>query len=154
MAPSENSINWKMIIPGQSSKLCRDEVGASLPCSSSQVLCLRDIDPKSNCLQKTSHSSDENDIDDEDETNSVNLRNTTWSRKVVPRPDVSRNDIYYYDDYCKGRLRSLTDVEKHCKRKNLRFKPKFFDFSGKNTYEGLLILNLWLMKFSVIQIPD
>ena len=52
------------------------------------------------------------------------------------RPDGSRNDIYYYDDKHKGRLRSLIDIEKHCKKENLRFNPKLFNFSGKNVFEG------------------
>ena len=109
MAPSENTVYWEMINQGQNSN--------------------------SDSLQKTSCSSEESDKS-EDETGLVNLRDTTWRRKVVPRPDGSRNDIYYYDDNNKGRLRSLNEVENYCKKENLRFNPEFFDFSGKNTYEG------------------
>lgn len=68
------------------------------------------------------------------------LRDVTWLRKPIPRPDKSRVDIYYFEQ--KGsnelgpRLRSHNDVERYCSREGIRYEPSLFNFRGTDLYHG------------------
>lgn len=66
------------------------------------------------------------------------LRQVSWTRKAVPRKDLSRTDIYYYEEGKTHRLRSLNEVKTYCEKNNIIFEPSLFNFSGSNTYEGLI----------------
>ncbi|GFX09033.1 retrovirus-related Pol polyprotein from transposon TNT 1-94 [Trichonephila clavipes] len=47
---------------------------------------------------------------------------TTWKRVVVPQPDGSINDIYYYELGKSQSLRSCNEIKKYCMDKNLEFE--------------------------------
>lgn len=63
-------------------------------------------------------------------------RDAVWIRKVVPRPDGSRNDIYYYEKGKNSRLRSLTDVKRYCSKYKIAYEPNLFSFKGKDKSHG------------------
>lgn len=66
----------------------------------------------------------------------VPINNVSWSRQTVPRKNGSRNDIYYYVDGSKSRLRSHNDVKNYCETHNIPYDKSKFDFSVKNTFSG------------------
>lgn len=95
--------------------------------------------------QETPDTSDESegthsDVESSDEESSKPTafpkRNTTWIRKVVPRPDGSRKDVYYYEKNRSQRLRSVNDAIKYCNRHNIVYEPSLFNFKGKWNYQG------------------
>lgn len=60
-----------------------------------------------------------------------------WQRKAVLRRDKSRYDIYYKPPGGKNvTLRSLNNVKDYCEKRKIKYDPKEFDFSTKNTYTG------------------
>lgn len=63
-----------------------------------------------------------------------------WFRKAVPRPTGNKVDVYYYPDGL-GKSqpqRSLNDVEKFCSKNGIPYDASKFDFSGKNTFIGIV----------------
>lgn len=125
MEPENSSYSWT----GQSESIePSDEPDVDLPGTAQS--------PPSSSVSSDEESDDEEQGDGGATTTSSPAKDTTWRRNVVKRPDGSRNDVYYYDENRKGRLRSLEDVKKHCKKENLKFQPDLFDFRGKNLYVG------------------
>lgn len=61
-----------------------------------------------------------------------------WVRKTLPRKDKSRNDIYYRTVGTKRWLKSLKEIKSFCEDKDIEFNPDMFNFSGKNTYSGVV----------------
>lgn len=75
----------------------------------------------------------------------VKWRRERKTRKTGPKKYLGpsgelepRSDIYYYEEGKNLRLRSLKDIENYCKDSNILFEPSLFDFSGKETYEGVI----------------
>lgn len=132
LAPEFQTYDW--VSQGETNDLGRDEHEMHLPISSPQRQTSGPV-PRSPIIDTDEDDSDRDDEDGGAAPARTPLE-TTWTRKVVTRPDKSRNDIYYYDDNRKGRMRSIIDVEKHCKAANLKFDPSLFDFSGSNLYQG------------------
>lgn len=64
----------------------------------------------------------------------------TWIREAKPRKDKSRVDIYYKIQGSNARLRSNNDVENYCKAHNIAYDKNLFNFSGKNSYSGIVAL--------------
>lgn len=75
---------------------------------------------------------------DDDDSNPGNsgLRVPNWIRRATPRPTGNRTDIYYYEEGCTERIRSLNDAKQYCQMKNIDFNEANFDFSGKNNFSG------------------
>lgn len=93
------------------------------------------------CTERTTDESHESDSDvestDEDvEATPTTKRHTTWIRKLVPRPDGSRIDVYYYEKDKSQRLRSIPDVMRYCKENNIHYEPNLFNFKQKYSFEG------------------
>ncbi|GFR10535.1 hypothetical protein TNCT_662491 [Trichonephila clavata] len=82
-------------------------------------------------------SEDETDEDSPD-THKPSTKIVNWFRKLVPRPDGSRTDVYYYREGCTKRLRTLKDIEKYCKDHNLTFDSDIFNFSQSDTFHGVI----------------
>ncbi|GFR13728.1 hypothetical protein TNCT_374091 [Trichonephila clavata] len=59
----------------------------------------------------TPESSEDEDSPD---THKPSTKTVNWFRKLVHRPDGSRTDVYYYQEGCTKRLRTLKDIEKYC----------------------------------------
>lgn len=100
---------------------------------------------------KTEVSSDEEDSVDESISEStmsqeptpgvsnqiqIPLKEVSWSRKVIPRKDGSRNDVYYYPKGTKTRLRSYNDVKKFCESNNIPYDQSKFNFRVNNIESG------------------
>lgn len=100
-------------------------------------------------IESDTSSASEDESEDENLGDSKNLRETSWRRTAVPRPDGSRTDIYYYESGKGKRLRSLNEVENYCKQQNLVFHQEIFDFSGKNKFEGDVTLNPIASKIQI-----
>lgn len=66
------------------------------------------------------------------------LREVVWIREAKPRQDKSRVDVYYRIEGEKARLRSYNDAVEYCRAHNIKYKRKFFNFSGKNEYSGIV----------------
>lgn len=89
-------------------------------------------------IEPQDFSSGEETSDDE----GPRLKHATWVRKVVPRPDGTRNDIYYYEKGKTTRLRSHTDAKRYCKKFNLIFDESLFNFRGKDKFHGEIVSQL------------
>ncbi|GFQ65596.1 hypothetical protein TNCT_460031 [Trichonephila clavata] len=74
---------------------------------------VKDASDKSSIATPKS-SEDETDEDSPD-THKPSTKTVNWFRKLVPRPDGSRTDVYYYQEGCTKRLRTLKDIKKYCK---------------------------------------
>lgn len=66
------------------------------------------------------------------------VREVEWVRRAKTRPNKERTDIFYYEKGEKERLKSLKSVRDYCERKNIKFVPSMFDYSGKNKYQGVI----------------
>ncbi|GFR14918.1 hypothetical protein TNCT_511671 [Trichonephila clavata] len=60
----------------------------------------------------TPESSEDETDEDSPDTHKPSTKTVNWLRKLVPRPDGSRTDVYYYQEGCTKRLRTLKDIEK------------------------------------------
>ncbi|GFT02235.1 uncharacterized protein TNCV_84881 [Trichonephila clavipes] len=106
-----------------------------------------DYEVVENCDDKTVNNipaslPQNSDSETEDEESSRTNRSvvpvkTTWKRVVVPLPDGSRNDIYYYELGKSQRLRSCNEI-KYCMDRKLEFDESIFNFKGKDTFEGII----------------
>lgn len=76
------------------------------------------------------------DDDNDAKLNNSGSRVSNWIRRATPRPNENRTDIYYYEEGCTKRIRSLNEAEKYCKSNNIDFNKENFDFSGKNNFSG------------------
>ncbi|GBM64430.1 hypothetical protein AVEN_167364-1 [Araneus ventricosus] len=72
--------------------------------------------------------------------NSKTSEKVIWERKAVPRKDRSRTDIYYYVQGSKDCFHCYKDIEEYCKTHNLEYDKALFNFSGKNKYLGIVIM--------------
>ncbi|GFR07054.1 retrovirus-related Pol polyprotein from transposon TNT 1-94 [Trichonephila clavata] len=86
----------------------------------------------------TPESSENETDEDSPDTHKPSTKTVNWFRKLVPRPDGSRTDVYYYQEGCTKRLRTLKDIEKYCKDHNLTFDSDIFNFSQSNTFHGVI----------------
>ncbi|GFQ68533.1 CCHC-type domain-containing protein [Trichonephila clavata] len=84
----------------------------------------------------TPESSEDETDEDSPDTHKPSTKTVNWFRKLVPRPDGSRTDVYYYQEGCTKRLRTLKDIEKYCKDHNLTFDSDIFNFSQSDTFHG------------------
>ncbi|GFX01424.1 uncharacterized protein TNCV_1863981 [Trichonephila clavipes] len=96
---------------------------------------VKDASDKSS--EATPESSEETDEDSPD-TQKQSTKTVNWFRKLVPRPDGSRMDVYFYQEGCTKRLRPLKDIEKYCKDHNLTFDSDIFNFSQSDTYHRVI----------------
>ncbi|GFR29984.1 thyroid receptor-interacting protein 11 [Trichonephila clavata] len=85
----------------------------------------------------TPKSSEDETDEDSPDTHKPSTKTVNWFRKLVPRPDGSRTDVYYYQEGCTKRLRTLKDIEKYCKDHNLTFDSDIFNFSQSDTFNGV-----------------
>ncbi|GFR00668.1 retrovirus-related Pol polyprotein from transposon TNT 1-94 [Trichonephila clavata] len=69
----------------------------------------------------TPESSEDETDEDSSDTHKPSTKTVNWFRKLVPRPDGSRTDVYYYQEGCTKRLRTLKNIEKYCKDHNKTF---------------------------------
>ena len=65
-------------------------------------------------------------------------KKVSWFRKPKRRADGSPTDIYYYEDGCNKRLRSIREAKEYCDQNNILYKPELFDFSASNKYKGIV----------------
>jgi hypothetical protein len=65
-------------------------------------------------------------------------REVTWVRTAVPRKDNSRIDILYKIEGTDMKLRCYKDVETYCNAHGLKYNKSDFNFSGKDTYSGVV----------------
>ncbi|GFQ91480.1 retrovirus-related Pol polyprotein from transposon TNT 1-94 [Trichonephila clavata] len=86
----------------------------------------------------TPESSEDETDEDSPDTHKPSTKTVNWLRKLVPRPDGSRTDVYYYQEGCTKRLRTLKDIEKYCKDHNLTFDSDIFNFSQSDTFHGII----------------
>ncbi|GFQ87174.1 hypothetical protein TNCT_517821 [Trichonephila clavata] len=86
----------------------------------------------------TSESSEDETDEDSPDTHKPSTKTVNWFRKLVPRPDGSRTDVYYYQEECTKRLRTLKDIEKYCKDHNLTFDSDIFNFSQSDPFHGVI----------------
>ncbi|GFQ73288.1 hypothetical protein TNCT_54931 [Trichonephila clavata] len=86
----------------------------------------------------TPESSEDETDEDSPDTHKPSTKTVNWFRKFVPRPDGSRTDVYYYQEGCTKRLRTLKDIEKYCKGPNLTFDSDIFNFSQSNMFHGVI----------------
>ncbi|GFR13363.1 hypothetical protein TNCT_458681 [Trichonephila clavata] len=86
----------------------------------------------------TPESSEDETDEDSPDTRKPSTKTVNWFRKLVPRPDGSRTDVYYYQEGCTKRLRTLKDIEKYCKDHNLTFDSDIFNFSQSDTFHGVI----------------
>ncbi|GFR07888.1 retrovirus-related Pol polyprotein from transposon TNT 1-94 [Trichonephila clavata] len=86
----------------------------------------------------TPESSEDETDEDSPDTHKPSTKTVNWFRKLVPRPDGSRTDVYYYQEGCTKRLRTLKDIEKYCKDHNLTFDSDIFNFSQSDTFHGVI----------------
>ncbi|GFR21751.1 retrovirus-related Pol polyprotein from transposon TNT 1-94 [Trichonephila clavata] len=86
----------------------------------------------------TPESSEDETDEDSSDTHKPSTKTVNWFRKLVPRPDGSRADVYYYQEGCTKRLRTLKDIEKYCKDHNLTFDYDIFNFSQSDTFHGVI----------------
>ncbi|GFQ87627.1 CCHC-type domain-containing protein [Trichonephila clavata] len=86
----------------------------------------------------TPESSEDETDEDSSDTHKPGTKTVNWFRKLVPRPDGSRTDVYYYQEGCTKRLRTLKDIEKYCKDHNLTFDSDIFNFSQSDTFHGVI----------------
>ncbi|GBM93482.1 Copia protein [Araneus ventricosus] len=66
------------------------------------------------------------------------LNEVVWVREAAPRRDKYRTDIFYKVERFNSRLNSKKAVASYCKSNNIKYDPIFFNFSGKNTYSGIV----------------
>lgn len=112
--PNENGESFNFRIPDQQ------------PCTS------EDESEEEPDLERTDES------DSEPEQEPISLKEAIWIRKPVPRKKSSRIDIFYYEQGCSQRLRSLNDVEKYCAEKGLIYEPNLFSFRGSDPFSGII----------------
>ncbi|GFR14224.1 retrovirus-related Pol polyprotein from transposon TNT 1-94 [Trichonephila clavata] len=86
----------------------------------------------------TPESSEDETDEDSPDTHKPSTKTVNWFRKLVPRPDGSRTDVYYYQEGCTKRLRTLKDIEKYCKDHNLTFDSDIFNFSQSDMFHGVI----------------
>ncbi|GFQ75813.1 hypothetical protein TNCT_708021 [Trichonephila clavata] len=86
----------------------------------------------------TPESSEDETDEDSPETHKPSPKTVNWFRELVSRPDGSRTDVYYYQEGCTKRLRTLKDIEKYCKDHNLTFDSDIFNFSQSDTFHGVI----------------
>lgn len=80
--------------------------------------------------------------------------NMVWYRRAVLRKDKSRVDVYYDLEGSDVTLNSSVKAKNFCKANNLRFDPTFFNFSGANTYTGVVSGNLEVLNVSMLCKPE
>ncbi|GFR11939.1 retrovirus-related Pol polyprotein from transposon TNT 1-94 [Trichonephila clavata] len=106
-----------------------------------------DEDSRHECIVKdasdkssvaTPESSEDETDEDSPDTQKPSTKTVSWFRKLVPRPDGSRTDVYYYQEGCTKRLRTLKDIENNCKDHNLTFDSDIFNFSQSDTFHGVI----------------
>ncbi|GFR22036.1 hypothetical protein TNCT_475371 [Trichonephila clavata] len=85
----------------------------------------------------TSESSEDETDEDSPDTHKPSTKTVNWFRKLVPRQMVAVTDVYYYQEGCTKRLRTLKDIEKYCKDHNLTFDSDIFNFSQSDPFTGL-----------------
>ncbi|GFQ63912.1 retrovirus-related Pol polyprotein from transposon TNT 1-94 [Trichonephila clavata] len=86
----------------------------------------------------TPESSEDETDEDSPDTHKPSTKTVNWFRKLVPRPDGSRTDVYYYQEGCTKKLRTLKDIEKYCKDHNLTFDSDIFNFLQSDTFHGVI----------------
>ncbi|GFQ69949.1 retrovirus-related Pol polyprotein from transposon TNT 1-94 [Trichonephila clavata] len=86
----------------------------------------------------TPESSEDETDEDSPDTHKPSTKTVNWFRKLVPRPDGNRMDVYYYQEGCTKRLRTLKDIEKYCKDHNLTFDSDIFNFSQSDMFHGVI----------------
>ncbi|GFR07666.1 retrovirus-related Pol polyprotein from transposon TNT 1-94 [Trichonephila clavata] len=86
----------------------------------------------------TPESSEDETDEDSPDTHKPSTKTVNWFRKLVPRPDGSRTDVYYYQEGCIKRLSTLKDIEKYCKDHNLAFDSDIFNFSQSDTFHEVI----------------
>ncbi|GBN50178.1 hypothetical protein AVEN_1958-1 [Araneus ventricosus] len=91
----------------------------------------REVEPESLTEIKTENFDEANNL-------RTPLSEVVWVREAAPRRDKSRIDIFYKVEGTNSRLNSKKAVESYCKSNNIKYDPALFNFSGKNTYSGIV----------------
>ncbi|GFQ76117.1 retrovirus-related Pol polyprotein from transposon TNT 1-94 [Trichonephila clavata] len=86
----------------------------------------------------TPESSEDETDEDSSDTHKPSTKTVNCFRKLVPRPSGSHTDVYYYQEGCTKRLRTLKDIEKYCKDHNLTFDSDIFNFSQPDTFHWVI----------------
>ncbi|GBN03932.1 hypothetical protein AVEN_79214-1 [Araneus ventricosus] len=92
----------------------------------------REVEPESLTEEKKKENFDESNND------RTPLSEVVWVREEAPRRDKFRIDIFYKVEGTNSRFNSKKAVESYCKSNNIKYDPTLFNFSGKNTYSGIV----------------
>lgn len=78
------------------------------------------------------------------------LDGQVWRRRAVKRKEEPRLNIYYDLVGTDVKLNSSVKAKKYCQENNFKFDPQFFDYSGSNTYSGIMPGSLESLNLSEV----